>query len=162
MITQQLQRTRLQTRLSSESPEAMATLHPGIARVASGSSVGSSGPQAGRLDRAVSSSSIGRNDRIDEEQEEHEQGFFTFEDEDEMGRKKQDGSSTTSSPAGATANKRFSGGWGGFHGLGSGASGAPNTKLQPLNGLGAIGGQRTASGSLTKETSTSPWNSSGV
>ena len=79
MISQQLQRTRL-SRQESESPSG---LHPAVARYPPSST-------NGRLDRAVSSSSIG-NSRIDEEQ-----GDFVFSMEEE-----DDGKSS----------KRYSGGW---------------------------------------------------
>lgn len=141
IITQQLQRTRLQTRASSgsnvnEAQEAsgLSSLHPGIARVASGSSVGSS--PAGRLDRAVSSSSIGRSERIDEEQ-----GLFSMEDEEEM-EKKKDGNSTSapvwSHPPSSTTGKRFSGGWGGLPTI---SAGKPSTTSAPS--LTPIGAKRS-------------------
>ncbi|KAF2435997.1 hypothetical protein EJ08DRAFT_667416 [Tothia fuscella] len=75
MISQQLQRTRLSSRPSDENPGTPASLqHPGVARVTSGSSITSNGP--GRLDRAVSSNSVGR-DKIDEEPE-----LFSMDDEE--------------------------------------------------------------------------------
>ncbi|KAI9707093.1 MAG: hypothetical protein M1836_000053 [Candelina mexicana] len=79
MISQQLQRTRL----SKQELDSGSGLHPGVARYPSGST-------NGRLDRALSSSSIG-NGRIDEEQ-----GDFVFSMEEE-----DDGKSS----------KRYSGGW---------------------------------------------------
>jgi hypothetical protein len=78
MITQQLQRTRLSTRVVESSSDT--PIHPGVVRVASGSSTGSAGP--GRLDRAVSSSNIGR-ERIEEEQE-----LFSMDDDPDMKKKK--------------------------------------------------------------------------
>ncbi len=127
IITQQLRGVRISARPEPADPSL--TLHPGMARVASGSSTGSS---ASRLDRAVSSGSINR-DRIDEEQ-----GLFSMEEEeqsvqaqqaqqvlqDEMNRnRKSDGS--------AVNGKRYS--WGlGFGGGGSSSRGSPN--LRPLGG----------------------------
>ncbi|KAI9816565.1 MAG: hypothetical protein M1827_001697 [Pycnora praestabilis] len=89
MISQQLQRTRLSR---AESSESGIGLHPGFAAAAHRHSVGGGGGSAmgvpnGRLDRAVSSSSIG-NSRIDEEQ-----GDFVFSMEEEED------------------TKRYSGGW---------------------------------------------------
>jgi hypothetical protein len=74
------------------------------------------------MDRAVSSSSIGR-ERIDEEQ-----GLFSMEEEEDMERGKgKDGASTTSS----NSNKRLSGlSWG------SGGKGSPN--LAPIGGHRAV------------------------
>jgi hypothetical protein len=75
MISQQMQRTRLSTKPSEENTTTLPSLqHPGVARVASGSSVSSNAP--GRLDRAVSSSSVGR-EKIDEEPE-----LFSMDDEE--------------------------------------------------------------------------------
>lgn len=73
MISQQLQRTRITTRNSDDTTPTLPIQHPGVARVASGNPVGSPGP--GRLDRAVSSSSVGR-EKIDEEPE-----LFSMDDE---------------------------------------------------------------------------------
>lgn len=111
MISQQLQRTRLSSRASEEgSVPNVLPVHPGMNRLASGSSVASSGGRIG-IDRAVSSSSINR-ERIEEEQ-----GLFSMEDEDEVNGKSKDGASTTSS----TSNKRLSGlSWG------SGGKASPN------------------------------------
>jgi hypothetical protein len=96
MLSSQMQRTRLSSREESGHP-----VHPGINRVTSGSSVGSSGGRLG-MDRAVSSSSINR-ERIEEEQ-----GLFSMEEEEDLA-KGRDGASTTSS----TSNKRLSGlSWG--------------------------------------------------
>ena len=78
MITQQLQRTRLSTRVVESSSDT--TVHPGMVRVASGSSTGSAA--SGRLDRAVSSTNIGR-ERIEEEQE-----LFSMDDDPDMKKKK--------------------------------------------------------------------------
>lgn len=78
MITQQLQRTRLSSRVAESSSDA--PVPPGMARVASGSSTGSTGP--GRLDRAVSGTSVGR-ERIEEEQE-----LFSMDDDPDMKKKK--------------------------------------------------------------------------
>ncbi|KAF2195392.1 hypothetical protein K469DRAFT_543756 [Zopfia rhizophila CBS 207.26] len=127
MISQQLQRTRLTSR-ASESAEVPglggpSPLHPGVNRVTSGSSIGSSAGGRLGVDRAVSSSSIGR-ERIDEEQ-----GLFSMEEEEEMGGKGKDGASTTSS----TSNKRF-----------SGLSWASGGKSSP--GLAPIGGHRAGTG----------------
>lgn len=114
MISQQLQRTRLSSQDMTSSP-----VHPGISRVTSGTSVSSSGRLG--IDRAVSSSSIGR------ETIEEEQGLFSMEEEDELeGGKTKDGASTTSG-----SSKRLSG-------LSWGSSG--NGKASP--GLKPIGGHR--------------------
>ncbi|KAH7081383.1 hypothetical protein BKA63DRAFT_530440 [Paraphoma chrysanthemicola] len=131
MLSQQMQRTRLSTR--EEGGFTSNPVHPGINRVTSGSSVGSSG---GRLamDRAVSSSSINR-ERIEEEQ-----GLFSMEEEEDLA-KGRDGASTTSS----TSNKRLSGlSWG------SGGKASPN--------LAPVGGHRTTGSSgLGREAG--PWGS---
>ena len=123
MISQQLQRTRLTSRASEEAVPGLGgnPIHPGVTRVTSGGSIGSSGGRLG-MDRAVSSSSIGR-ERIDEEQ-----GLFSMEEEEDVERGKgKDGASTTSS----TSNKRFSGlSWG------SGGKGSPN--LAPIGGHRAV------------------------
>lgn len=84
IISQQLQRTRLES-LSVEDVRDTAPQHPGVSRAFSGSSATSAGtgpvgtnaglnptysatlPARGNFDRAVSSSSIGRSDKIDEE-----------------------------------------------------------------------------------------------
>ncbi|KAJ4355115.1 hypothetical protein N0V95_003197 [Ascochyta clinopodiicola] len=119
MISQQLQRTRLSSREEAaaaalSSPPTSNPQHPGINRLTSASSIGSSSGRLGNLDRAVSSSSISR-ERIEEEQ-----GLFSMEEEEDL-KKSQDGASTTSS----TSNKRLSGlSWG------SGGKGSPN--LQPV------------------------------
>jgi hypothetical protein len=129
MISQQLQRTRLSSR--DEAGITSNPVHPGINRVTSGSSIGSSSGRLG-LDRAVSSNSISR-ERIDEEQ-----GLFSMEEEEELN--KRDGASTTSS----SSNKRLSGvSWGS-----GGGKGSPN--LVPIGGPRATG----ASG-LGRETG--PW-----
>lgn len=73
MISQQLQRTRLNRTESSEGPST--TLHPGTARHTSNTS--------SRLDRAVSSSSISTN-RIDEEQPEC---VFSLDEEEYNGKR---------------------------------------------------------------------------
>jgi hypothetical protein len=136
MISQQLQRTRLTSRASegSDSP-----LHPGMnMRVTSGGSIGSSTGGRIGVDRAVSSSSIGR-ERIEEEQ-----GLFSMEEEEEAERDKE-----SSKDESSIGEKRLSGGnnqWG------SGFSKSPP-------GLGPIGSQRTPSatvGSLGKGGRT--WN----
>jgi hypothetical protein len=75
------------------------------------------------LDRAVSSSSIGR-ERIEEEQ-----GLFSMEEEDLESPKGKDGASTTSS----TSNKRL-------NGLSWGSGGKASPSLAP------IGGHRAAAG----------------
>ncbi|KAF2007913.1 hypothetical protein P154DRAFT_419145 [Amniculicola lignicola CBS 123094] len=122
MISQQLQRTRLSSRASEEGmPHTGNPIHPGMTRVTSGSSIGSSSGRLG-MDRAVSSSSIGR-ERIDEEQ-----GLFSMEEEEELDRgKPKDGASTAS----GSSNKRHSGlSWG------SAGKGSPN--------IAPIGGHRTS------------------
>ena len=123
MISQQLQRTRLSSRASEEGAPlgGASAVHPGMNRLTSNSSIGSSPGARLSMDRAVSSSSFNR-DRIDEEQ-----GLFSMEEEDELDRaKSKDGASSTSS----TTNKRFSGlSWT------SGAKASPS--------LGPIGGQRS-------------------
>lgn len=130
MISQQLSRTRLSSR--EEVPGLTATptsnpQHPGINRLTSGSSIGSSSGRLGNLDRAVSSSSINR-ERIEEEQ-----GLFSMEEEEDL-KKSQDGASTTSS----TSNKRLSGlSWG------SGGKGSPN--------LAPVSAQKSALSGLGKE-----------
>ncbi|KAF1945656.1 hypothetical protein EJ02DRAFT_338262 [Clathrospora elynae] len=132
MISQQLQRTRLSSR--EEAGMTSNPMHPGINRVTSGSSIGSSSGRLG-LDRAVSSSSINR-ERIEEEQ-----GLFSMEEEEDL-NKSRDGASTTSS----TSNKRLSGlSWGS-----GGGKGSPN--------LPPVGGHRaTGSSGLGRETG--PWGS---
>ena len=122
MISQQLSRTRLSSRASEEAALSSNPVHPGVTRVTSGSSIGSSNGRLG-MDRAVSSSSINR-ERIEEEQ-----GLFSMEEEDELERGKgKDGASTTSS----TSNKRLSGlSWG------SGGKGSPS--LAPIGGHRAAG-----------------------
>ena len=85
IISQQLQRTRLENLAAAEEARNGTQQHPGISRAFSGSSVGSntSGvaspsagfnstinttvPSRGNLDRAISSGSMGRGDKIDEE-----------------------------------------------------------------------------------------------
>lgn len=112
MISQQLQRTRLSSRASEDGSLSAnhIPVHPGMNRLTSASSVGSSGGRMG-IDRAVSSSSINR-ERIEEEQ-----GLFSMEEEDDVNGKSKDGASTTSS----SSNKRLSGlSWG------SGGKASPN------------------------------------
>ena len=137
MISQQLQRTRLSSREEAVGLASTPTSnpqHPGINRLTSGSSIGSSGGRLGNLDRAVSSSSINR-ERIEEEQ-----GLFSMEEEEDL-KKSQDGASTTSS----TSNKRLSGlSWG------SGGKGSPN--------LAPIGGQKS-SGLSGLGKGSGPWGS---
>lgn len=121
MISQQLQRTRLSPRdeagVTSNPTSNPGPTHPGINRLTSGSSIGSSSGRLGNLDRAVSSSSINR-ERIEEEQ-----GLFSMEEEEDL-KKSQDGASTTSS----TSNKRLSGlSWGS-----GGGKASPN--LAPVGG----------------------------
>jgi len=131
MISQQLQRTRL----STEQPNITSSpVHPGINRVTSASSIGSSNGRLG-MDRAVSSSSINR-ERIEEEQ-----GLFSMEEEEDI-NKSRDGASTTSS----TSNKRLSGlSWGS-----GGGKGSPN--------LAPVGSHRaTGTSGLGKEAG--PWGS---
>ncbi|KAF2088525.1 hypothetical protein K490DRAFT_39291 [Saccharata proteae CBS 121410] len=95
MISQQLQRTRLSSR-ASETAETASPL-PGLTRLTSSERIGTAPGSTARptlsgMDRAVSSSSIGR-ERIEEE----EQGLFDMEEDE----------------AKAGANKRYSGGaWG--------------------------------------------------
>jgi hypothetical protein len=181
IITQQLQRTRLQTR-ANEGPESPAgltplttTLHPGMARVASGSSVGSSASV--RIDRAVSSSSsIGR-ERIEEEQ-----GLFSMEDEEEMEKRRDGGGNLATSPlwpnsaTTPTAGKRYSGGaWGGgLAGLGVVSKGSSSSSLTPTTSttattaamstspLGPVGAQQKSSSAVeAKEDAASaaaPWS----
>jgi hypothetical protein len=123
MLSQQLQRTRLSSRASEEGPGlgGGTPMHPGMNRVASGSSIGSSPGSRLAIDRTISSSSFGR-DRIEEEQ-----GLFSMEEEEEMDRAKtKDGASSTSS----TSNKRY-----------SGLSWTSVGKVSPS--LGPIGGQRS-------------------
>ncbi|KAF2272132.1 uncharacterized protein EI97DRAFT_234526 [Westerdykella ornata] len=116
MISQQLQRTRVTSRDDAGSNLTPSPMHPSISRVTSTSSVGSSGGRLG-IDRAVSSSSIGR-DRIDEEQ-----GLFSMEEEELENGKGKDGASTTSS----TSNKRLSG-------LSWGSGGKASPSLAPIGG----------------------------
>ena len=140
MITQQLQRTKLASRATSEGNMERTTsgsgpMHLGVARVASGSSVGSStpgstGPAPGRMDRVASGTSVygaGR-DRIEEETT--EQGLFSMEDEEQL-RERLDVKKTP------VNGKRTSGAWG-F------SVGGKN------NGFGPIGAQRN-NGTATKE-----------
>jgi hypothetical protein len=132
MLSQHMSRTRLSSR--EEAGYSGNPIHPGINRVTSGSSVGSSGGRLG-MDRAVSSSSINR-ERIEEEQ-----GLFSMEEEEDLA-KGRDGASTTSS----TSNKRLSGlSWGS-----GGGKASPN--------LAPVGGHRaTGSSGLGRETG--PWGS---
>lgn len=116
MISQQLQRTRLSSRASEDGGLSASHIHPGMNRVTSASSIGSSGGRLG-IDRAVSSSSINR-ERIEEEQ-----GLFSMEEEDELNGKGKDGASTTSS----TSNKRLSG-------LSWGSGGKASPSLAPIGG----------------------------
>ena len=85
IISQQLQRTRLENFAAAEEVRNSTPQHPGVSRAFSGSSVGSTGsgsvssntglnPPVGttistraNFDRAVSGGSIGRSDKIDEE-----------------------------------------------------------------------------------------------
>lgn len=128
MISQQLQRTRISSGASDTLEAARPLQHPGVARVASGSSVVSSAAPRHALDRAVSSSSVGR-EKIDEEPE-------LFSMDDDLDRKKEN-------------LKRSSGGaW---------AQGSPfslgrSNKASPT--LGPIGGQRNGSSGPVGN----PWN----
>ena len=132
MLSQSMQRTRISTREESGFPGN--PVHPGINRVTSGSSVGSSGGRLG-MDRAVSSSSINR-ERIEEEQ-----GLFSMEEEEDLA-KGRDGASTTSS----SSNKRLSGlSWGS-----GGGKASPN--------LAPVGGHR-ANGSSGLGREAGPWGS---
>jgi hypothetical protein len=123
MISQQLQRTRLSTRAPEEGGLANnhIPIHPGMNRVTSGGSVGSTGGRLG-MDRAVSSSSINR-ERIEEEQ-----GLFSMEEEDDANAKSKDGASTSSN----TSNKRLSG-------LSWGSGGKASPSLAPIGGHRAPG-----------------------
>jgi hypothetical protein len=126
MISQQLQRNRLSSRASEEAISGNP-MHPGISRMASGPSVGSPSGRLG-IDRAVSSSSIGR-ERIEEEQ-----GLFSMEEEELENPKGKDGAPTAST----ANNKRLSGlAWG---------KGGPS--------IPPIGGHRSPSGAGP---SSSPW-----
>ncbi|KAH7063107.1 hypothetical protein B0J12DRAFT_157996 [Macrophomina phaseolina] len=110
-LSQQLQRTRLSSLVSESKPEgADDKQHPGMPRLTSASSIGSAASRPGvSMDRAISSSSIGR-EPIEEEQE---QGLFDMEEEDSAADKEK--------------KKRLSGGaagsnssqWGVFPGLGA-------------------------------------------
>ncbi|KAF2759943.1 hypothetical protein EJ05DRAFT_316352 [Pseudovirgaria hyperparasitica] len=154
MISQQLQRTRLSSRASSNpnvndpdhpSLQPSSSLHPGMARATSGSSIGSITGRTS-LDRALSSGSIGRSDRIDEEQ-----GLFSMEDEEEMEKRRieKEGAGLGAITPSGSANKRFSGGWGAFSGLGASATkkdinsassaSSPGNTSRP----GPIGGHRS-------------------
>ncbi|KAL5121012.1 hypothetical protein ACEQ8H_001200 [Pleosporales sp. CAS-2024a] len=133
MLNEQMQRTRLSSR--DGTGFTSSPVHPGINRVTSASSVGSSGGRLG-IDRAVSSSSINR-ERIEEEQ-----GLFSMEEEEDLLAKGgRDGASTTSSN---NSNKRLSGiSWG------SGGKSSPN--------LVPVGGHRaTGSSGLGRENN--PWS----
>ncbi|KAB2571513.1 putative spindle poison sensitivity protein scp3 protein [Lasiodiplodia theobromae] len=115
-LSQQLQRTRLSSLVSESKPEGPEDKgHPGMpGRLTSASSIGSAASRSGiGMDRAISSSSIGR-EPIEEEQE---QGLFDMEEEDSGADKEKkakrlsSGLGTTSAPGGA---------WGVFPGLGAG------------------------------------------
>lgn len=136
MISQQLHRTRLSSRASEEVVSGLGalSLHPGITRATSGSSVGSTGGRLG-IDRAVSSSSIGRADRIEEEQ-----GLFSMEEEELETGKGKDGASSSST----TSNKRLSG-------LSWGSGSKPSPSLAP------IGGHRPAGAASGLGRDSSPW-----
>ncbi|KAF2711795.1 hypothetical protein K504DRAFT_340292, partial [Pleomassaria siparia CBS 279.74] len=136
IISQQMSRTRLSSRASEDATPTSNPMHPGVTRVTSGSSIGSSPGRLG-MDRAVSSSSINR-ERIEEEQ-----GLFSMEEEEELERGKgKDGASTTSS----NSNKRLSGlSWG------SGGKGSPS--------LAPIGGHRTAGNPSGLGRESGPWGS---
>ncbi|KAF1985793.1 hypothetical protein K402DRAFT_100826 [Aulographum hederae CBS 113979] len=124
IISQQLQRTRLSSRSVAE-PDSPAPVHPGINRVASGGS--NSGSATGRLgiDRAVSSSSVGREMILEEELEGEGEGLFSMDE------------------VGGNGSKRNSGigGWTGW--------GSPSTKTQMS--LGAIGRQPSGADTGAKE-----------
>lgn len=118
MLTQELQRSRISSRPSDTSePSSNTQLPPPMNRVASGSSVGSTGGMSvpGRLDRAISSGSIGR-ERIDEEQ-----GLFPMEEEEGA----RDSPSGTAVPRNI---KRYSGGWLGSLGQRN-SSGGPSPNI---------------------------------
>lgn len=117
-LSQQLQRTRLSSLVSESKPEGSEDKQlPGMTnRLASASSIGSVASRPGvGMDRAISSSSIGR-EPIEEEQE---QGLFDMEEEDSAADRER-------------RAKRFSGGlgsppsqggaWGVFPGLGASVS----------------------------------------
>lgn len=141
MISQQLQRTRLSSRASEGSEgsglSGNSALHPGLGMgrmTSGGSSVGNSAGGRLGMDRAVSSSSIGR-ERIEEEQ-----GLFSMEEEEELEKereKRKDGPTAGSAP-GTSATKRFSGPWG--------LTTYPPESSSP--NLGPIGGQRSAGGNV--------------
>lgn len=120
ILSQQLQRTRLSSRADSAE-----NLHPGLTRHPSDRAVSSSnaGTNTGnaRPDRVVSGSSMGRAEKIDEEQ-----GLFSMEEEEEDKERRKE--------HGGGGLKRHSGGlgWGFARGRGS-----PD--------LGPIGGQRATS-----------------
>ncbi|KAI9837847.1 MAG: hypothetical protein M1819_006781 [Sarea resinae] len=99
MISQQLQRTRLSR---AESSEGVSTLH---ASPGPGSARHSSVNQTGRLDRAISSSSIGAS-RIDEEQGDF---VFSMEEEDEGTKRYSGGFSNYSGAGGATISRQKNG-----------------------------------------------------
>jgi len=115
MISQQLQRTRLsncvasaegQAQLKSEGGEKLQ--HPGMSRVGSVTSTPSNSDSPGRqsIDRAVSSSSVGR-DMILEEGEDME-GMF---DMDEVGDKRDNGVNGTPHTGSGAEKRRLSGPW---------------------------------------------------
>jgi len=115
MISQQLQRTRLSNRAASAEGQAQLKneggeklQHPGINRVASGTSTTLNSDNPGRqsIDRAMSSSSVGR-DMILEEGEEME-GMF---DMDEVGDKRDNGVNGTPQTISGAEKKRYSGPW---------------------------------------------------
>jgi hypothetical protein len=149
-ITQQLQRTRLSSRGPEDAVGGLTgnPMHPGVTRVTSSSSIGSSSGRLG-MDRALSSSSINR-ERIEEEQ-----GLFSMEEEEDIGRTSKDGASTTSS----SSNKRLSGVSWGSAGKGS-PNLAPNHAPNPATNLAPIGGHRHASSSSGLGREAGPWGSS--
>ncbi|TID22267.1 hypothetical protein E6O75_ATG11061 [Venturia nashicola] len=130
MISQQMQRTRISSGASDTLEAARPLQHPGITRVASGSSGVPGVNPRHSLDRAVSSSSVGR-EKIDEEPE-------LFSMDDDLDRKKENA-------------KRSSGGSAWVQG--SPFSLGKSNKASPT--LGPIGGQRTPSsgGPIAN-----PWN----
>lgn len=130
MLSQQLSRTRLSAGESQGGHSPL--LHPGIQRVASGSSVGSS--PASRLDRAVSSSSVGR-DKIDEEPEE----LFSM---DEISTSRLDETANPGGKENSSSWKRASGNaW---------AQGSPFNFGKASPRLAPVGGQRTAAKPISR------------
>lgn len=119
-LSQQLGRTRLTVK--PEVPDIFQARHPGALRTTSNTSITSSGGSSSRMNRAVSSTSVGR--------EKIEEDIFEMEDEDD----------DDDHAAMARTDTHHS----------SGSYGSPNIwsiqpAEQPLPNLGAIGGQRRMS-----------------